>query len=105
VFEYLPLLSDNGLVLVMTVVPGKGGQPIRTDTFPKFGKITAMCKFLGIPSPVFQADGGINADNIGSLVKAGCNVFVVGSAIFNGSFCGDANGKTKIKQVKRKINP
>ena len=34
---------------------------------------------------MIQVDGGINAENIAEPVKAGANVMVAGSAVYNGS--------------------
>ena len=75
VVKYLDKLS---MVLVMTVEPGFGGQSFMESTMPKIVELRAKCPDLDI-----QVDGGINNETVKIAGKAGANVFVAGSAVFN----------------------
>lgn len=65
-------------VLVMTVNPGFGGQKLIPEVLPKITEIHTRYPKLPI-----CVDGGVTADNIAELAKAGATEFVAGSAIFN----------------------
>lgn len=69
-------------VLVMTVVPGKGGQKLITDTINKIREIRKYAKENDIDIEI-EADGGINLDNIKMIKDAGADIAVVGSYIIN----------------------
>lgn len=73
------------LVLVMTVNPGFGGQPFIRAALPKITQVRAMCDATGRPIDV-SVDGGINADTIVDVTRAGANVLVVGSAVYSDQF-------------------
>lgn len=78
--EYvLPLLD---LVLLMTVNPGFGGQSFIPLVLPKIRTVRDMVNRLGLKTEI-QVDGGINRDNAATVVQAGADVLVAGSAIFN----------------------
>ena len=78
--EILPYVD---LVLVMTVNPGFGGQQYIKTSTDKIRRLRTMLANRGL-SPYIQVDGGIKADNVGEVVKAGANAIVAGSAIFGG---------------------
>lgn len=65
-------------VLVMTVNPGFGGQSLLPNVIPK---IQAIHKLY--PQLPLCVDGGIQPNNINSLLQAGAQEFIVGSALFN----------------------
>lgn len=71
-----PYLGDVDVVLVMSVVPGKSGQPF-IDVTKKIKALHML--FLGGD---IEVDGGIKSDTIGRVCKAGANIFVSGSGIF-----------------------
>ena len=73
----LPFLSDLDLLIVMTVVPGKGGQSFMAEMLEKV-KIARK----HAPGIDIQVDGGITADTIGLATAAGANAFVAGSYVF-----------------------
>lgn len=75
--EILPLLD---VVLVMTVNPGFGGQTFIEGTLAKIRQIRAMVGALPID---LEVDGGINVETAASVVEAGADVLVVGSALFS----------------------
>jgi ribulose-phosphate 3-epimerase len=77
--EILPFVD---LVLVMSVNPGFGGQKFIPQTLEKVRKLVKARKSRDL-SFLIEIDGGINESNAAACAKAGCDVFVVGSAIFH----------------------
>jgi ribulose-phosphate 3-epimerase len=76
--EFLPHVD---LVLVMSVNPGFGGQSFIPKTLPKIAEMRKILNDRGL-SAELEVDGGINADNAPSIVKAGADVLVAGNSIF-----------------------
>ncbi len=76
--DYFP---DIDMVLMMTVFPGFAGQAFIEDVLPKITAARRQIKENGLLVLV-ETDGGIKADNIGRVVKAGAEVIVSGSGIF-----------------------
>lgn len=72
------------LVLVMSVNPGFGGQKFIHGALDKVRELAAL-REKGRHSFLIEIDGGITADTIGDARRAGCDVFVAGSAVFKGS--------------------
>jgi len=77
-----PVLADLNMVLVMTVNPGFGGQKFIEASYAKIRKLRKMIKEAGADT-LIQVDGGVTEKNIGSLIEAGVNVFVVGNTVFS----------------------
>ena len=76
------ILDDLDLVLVMTVNPGFGGQSFIDNCLPKIEALREMIVARGLHVEL-EVDGGVKIDNIGKIAKAGADVFVAGSAVFN----------------------
>lgn len=76
-----PLLPLADMALVMTVYPGFGGQKLIPTALPKATLLREKAKSLGLALNV-QADGGIGLGNLSSVLDAGVNVVVAGSAVF-----------------------
>lgn len=74
----LPWLDDVDVVLVMSVMPGFGGQKFDPAAIPKVKFIKELGRDVWV-----EIDGGINPGTIGSAVQAGAALFVVGSAFYN----------------------
>lgn len=74
----LPLVD---LVLVMSVVPGFSGQAFMPEMIAKVEEIRAKLNALR-SSAHLEVDGGINAETMPMMKKAGANVFVTGNAAF-----------------------
>ncbi len=68
-------------LLVMSVNPGFGGQPLIPRTFHKLTEARELLARAG-SSAAIEVDGGVEVENAGALVKAGASVLVAGSAIF-----------------------
>ena len=75
------VLDDIDLILVMSVNPGFGGQSFIPS---QLGKVNRIREMIGDRSIELMVDGGINPGNIASVVKAGANAIVAGSAVFTG---------------------
>ena len=72
---------DIDMILMMTVFPGFGGQAFIPEVIPKIKQVRRAID-QGKLSILIEADGGIKADNIKSVVSAGAEVIVSGSGIF-----------------------
>ena len=80
VFPYLDLLD---MVLIMSVEPGFGGQSFIESCFDKIAPLKKEIKRRKLGT-LIEIDGGVKKDNVKRIVDEGCDVVVVGSAIFNG---------------------
>lgn len=72
------------LVLIMSVNPGFGGQSFIRASLTKLEQARAIIDSaqLGGRTVRLEIDGGIKADNIADVARAGADTFVAGSAIF-----------------------
>ncbi len=77
------VLDEIDLVLVMSVNPGFGGQKF---IHSQLEKITRIREMIGEREIDIQVDGGVNPSTIKSVVDAGANVVVAGSAVFGGDY-------------------
>ncbi len=78
------VLSNLDMVLVMTVNPGFGGQKFISSMLSKVRRCREMIDQSGA-NVLLEVDGGVHSDTIGDLAEAGADVFVSGSAIFQGA--------------------
>jgi len=76
------VLEEVDMVLIMTVNPGFGGQSFIESMIPKIKELKSLIDKKGLKVDI-QVDGGIKPDNVDKVVKAGANIIVAGSAIFN----------------------
>ena len=74
-----PVLHKLDMVLVMSVVPGFGGQKFMGEVLEKVRNIRSHEHGKNID---IQMDGGINAETGARAAEAGVNVLVAGSAVF-----------------------
>ena len=84
-----PFIDKVGMILVMTVEPGFGGQKFMSDMLPKIELLRSECERRGRNIHI-QVDGGINAVTAEEVKKAGADVLVAGSAVFNAADCAAA---------------
>lgn len=80
VLEYV--LDYVDMVLIMSVNPGFGGQQYISYITEKIRDLKVMIKKRGLNIDV-EVDGGIKLNNVEEVLKAGANVIVAGSAVFN----------------------
>ena len=78
-----PYLDKVDMILIMSVEPGFGGQKFIPSSLEKIAETKAMIDASGLNIDI-QVDGGIYTHNVEDVLKAGANIIVAGSAIFNG---------------------
>ena len=76
--EVLPMVH---FVLVMSVNPGFGGQKFLPLAVEKIAYLAALRKQMGLNFRI-EVDGGVALDTVASVVQAGADMLVAGSAIF-----------------------
>jgi ribulose-phosphate 3-epimerase len=76
----VPYLDKIDLVLVMSVEPGFSGQKFMPASLDKIRRIREL---IGARQISVQVDGGVSRDNYKSLIGAGADFLVIGSAFFN----------------------
>ncbi|WP_449244685.1 ribulose-phosphate 3-epimerase [Desulfobacca acetoxidans] len=76
------VLEEVDMVLLMTVNPGFGGQEFINAVSPKIEKLREIIDRLNLPVAI-EVDGGANLETIAIMARAGADIFVAGSAIFN----------------------
>lgn len=86
--DHLEYVWDKlDLILLMSVNPGFGGQRFIPAILPKVKEVRVLIDNKIAKNsekvPLLEIDGGINLDNFETVAKAGVDIFVVGSAIFN----------------------
>jgi ribulose-phosphate 3-epimerase len=74
----IPLID---MALVMTVNPGFSGQQFIPDMVAKVAEVRQLFTAQGSDA-LIQVDGGITADNISQVCRAGANVIVAATSIF-----------------------
>ena len=77
-------VSKVDMALVMSVNPGFGGQKFITESIDKIKELRRLVTEMNLNLDI-EVDGGIKQDNLASVLEAGANVIVAGSAIFAGS--------------------
>jgi ribulose-phosphate 3-epimerase len=78
--EYV--LDLCGVILVMTVNPGFGGQKFLPDMLPKIRALRQLCDEHGV-DPVIEVDGGLGGENAWQVIEAGATAIVAGSHVFH----------------------
>ena len=106
--DYLDHVMDKiDMVLLMSVNPGFGGQKFIPETLNKLKiarqKIDAYYEKTG-RQIWLEVDGGVNANNIAEIAKAGADTFVAGSAIFGAGKDTDPNRyDTVVKSLRASL--
>ena len=78
VYEVLPMVHH---VLVMSVNPGFGGQKFLPRAAERIAQLRQWRQQLGLNFRI-EVDGGIAHDTVRSVVQAGADMLVAGSAVF-----------------------
>lgn len=89
------VIEDIDVVLLMSVNPGFGGQKFIPESLDKVKEIRKLLDAKGLDTDI-EIDGGVNAGNLASVLEAGANVIVAGSAIFSGDV---ADNVKKFKEI------
>ena len=102
VMQVAPVLDMADLVLVMSVTPGFGGQKFIESSLEKVRELASIRAAMK-HNYVIEIDGGINENNITRVILAGCDVVVMGSAVFRESNPASwlADLRVKIKEALR----
>lgn len=84
-----PFVKSLDLILIMSVNPGFGGQKFMEGTYTKLSEVRQMYAEVfghayGDDVPRLEVDGGINLQNVASVLAAGADTIVTGSAVFRG---------------------
>ncbi|MCC9656554.1 ribulose-phosphate 3-epimerase [Rhodopirellula halodulae] len=87
-------LDAVDMVLVMSVNAGFGGQSFNPVALDRLKSLKQRK-----PDLLLEIDGGIKVDTIGAAREAGCDLFVVGSAIF-----GQHDYETAINELTLAMN-
>lgn len=93
--EYI--LPKVDMILIMTVNPGFGGQKFIPYTLDKIRELRKMLHTKGSKADI-EVDGGINFENVETVMDAGANIIVAGSAVFSGDI--DENVKRFLNILK-----
>ena len=92
---YMDYVMDKlDVVLLMSVNPGFGGQSFIPATFRKLLEARARLDAYAHASGRrirLEVDGGVKADNIAQIARAGADTFVAGSAIFGAGLAADTH--------------
>jgi ribulose-phosphate 3-epimerase len=96
--DYLDHVLDKlDLVLIMSVNPGFGGQKFIPGALTKLRAVRERIAKSG-RDIWLEVDGGVKADNIAEIARAGADTFVAGSAIF-----GAKDYKATIQQMRGEL--
>ncbi len=94
-------LDKVSQVLIMSVHPGYGGQKFIENTYDRLRELRAYMNQRNIEVDI-AVDGGVNAVNLRSILEAGANVIIAGSAVFRGD--AFANAKELLSVMKEYEN-
>jgi ribulose-phosphate 3-epimerase len=75
------VLELCGIVLVMTVNPGFGGQQFLPSMLQKIRRLRQLCDERRLQT-IIEVDGGLSGSNAWRVIEAGANAIVAGSAVF-----------------------
>lgn len=89
-----PVLNDVDMVLIMSVEPGFGGQKLIPHTVDKVRELRKIVDDNNL-NVIIEIDGGINLDNVESIVNAGADWIVAGSAVFKDDIAANTRAFTE----------
>jgi ribulose-phosphate 3-epimerase len=75
------ILPEVDMVLIMSVNPGFGGQAFIPSALDKIAKLRKRIDELGLKTEI-EVDGGVKPENASSVINAGADILVAGSAVF-----------------------
>jgi ribulose-phosphate 3-epimerase len=76
-----PYLDQIGMVVVMSVHPGFGGQAFIPEVLPKIKELREIIDSRALSTDI-EIDGGIDLRTAGPARQAGADVFVAGTSVF-----------------------
>jgi len=97
--DYLNFVLDKlDVILLMSVNPGFGGQKFIPSVLSKISAVRHILQKHNLDF-LLEVDGGVNPQNIKQIAIAGCDTFIMGSALFKVG----KNYDEVIKQVKEEL--
>lgn len=100
--HYLDYVMDKlDMVLLMSVNPGFGGQSFIPGTLDKLREARRRIDASGRPIRL-EIDGGVKAENIAEIARAGADTFVAGSAIFKARNADDPHRYDSVIETLRR---
>lgn len=93
--EVEPYLDKIDLLLVMTVVPGFGGQAFLPEVLDKIAQAQLLRQQRGLNFRI-EVDGGIGEETAAQCAQAGADTFVAGSSTF-----GAADMKAAVAAIRQ----
>lgn len=97
------ILEEVDTVMVMTVNPGYGGQTLIPYTIEKVRQLKEIIDRRRLKIDI-EVDGGVTLNNVESLLDAGADIIVAGSAIFRGDPAENVKSFLRIMEQKEKRN-
>ncbi len=94
------VLGDLDFVLIMSVDPGWGGQAFIPSCRDKIRRLRDRIRAAGLTVPI-EVDGGIKLDNAEDVMRAGMEIVVAGSAVYDAP--DPAAVVRKLKDIARTI--
>lgn len=95
VSELEPYIEKIDMILIMSVEPGFGGQKFMPIALEKIAQAKALVESKGLDVDI-QVDGGIDTRNVEDVIKAGANIIVAGSSIFNGDTAANTDAMMEL---------
>jgi ribulose-phosphate 3-epimerase len=93
-----PFLEQIDTLLIMTVVPGFGGQEFIYETLPKIQQAAAWRQEKNLRYHI-SVDGGINFNTAPECARVGADAFISGTSLF-----GQRNLKAAVKKLRKIVN-
>ena len=78
-----PIIEMVDMVLIMSVNPGFGGQKFIPNALEKIKEVKELAVKSNRQDLLIEVDGGVTKDNALAIIKAGANVLVAGSSVFD----------------------
>lgn len=85
-------------VLIMSVNPGFEAQKFIPNALNKIRALDVRRRALGLHLPI-EIDGGISLENLGDVIRAGCDWVVAGSSVFHSD--DPATTVTRMQQIAK----
>jgi ribulose-phosphate 3-epimerase len=92
------ILDMVNLVLVMSVNPGFGGQKFIPHSLHKIAQLAKIRRERGLNFRI-EVDGGVSHETVADVVRAGAELLVAGSAVFDGHDIA-ANARNLLKAAQ-----
>ena len=89
--------DDLDYAVVMSVNPGRGGQPFLTHSIDKVRRLRDEARAAGGALPI-EVDGGVDGTNAASLASAGAEILVAGTSVY-----GQADPRAAIEALRAAV--